>query len=110
MTPYILPFNQISLANLPEVGGKNASLGEMFNKLKSLGIEVPDGLAVTVAGYRTFLAANNLTEVLTKLLNSVDNKTLANLPEIALQCRELVSKSRLPEELRKEILRGYRSL
>jgi pyruvate, water dikinase len=110
MSPYILPFNQISLASLPEVGGKNASLGEMFNKLKPLGIDVPDGFAVTVASYRAFLAANHLTEVLKKMLDSVDSKTLSNLPEIALQCRELVSKGKLPEEVRKEIIRGYRDL
>ena len=110
MSSYILPFNRIGLANLPEVGGKNASLGEMYNNLKNLGIEVPDGVAVTVAGYRAFLAANHLTEPLTALLNSVDTNTLFNLPQIALQCRELVSKSRLPDDLKRDIIEGYRSL
>jgi pyruvate, water dikinase len=110
MDPYILPFDQINLASLPQAGGKNASLGEMFNKLTPLGIEVPDGFAVTVASFRAFLDANQLTEVLKKLLDSIDNKSLSNLPEIALQCRELVSKGKLPPEISREIIKGYRML
>ena len=110
MDPYIVPFDQINLASLPQVGGKNASLGEMFNKLKPLGIEVPDGFAVTVASYRAFLDVNKLTEILKKLMDSIDNKTFDNLPEIAQQCRELVSRGKLPQEIKKEIIKGYRML
>ncbi len=110
MNPYILSFNQISLSSLPQVGGKNASLGEMFNNLKTLGIEVPNGFAVTVAGYRAFLKINNLTDELRNLLASVDVKTLSNLPQIALKCREKVSDGKLPEDLKKEIIKGYRAL
>jgi len=45
MNSYIIPFEKINLTHLPEAGGKNASLGEMFNKLQPLGIKVPDGFA-----------------------------------------------------------------
>ena len=110
MNKFILPFNQISLSSLPQVGGKNASLGEMYNKLQPLGIEVPDGFAVTVAGYRAFLTTNKLTETLKNLLASVDSKTLSNLPDIARQCRDLVAKGVLPEELKKEIIQAYQVL
>jgi pyruvate, water dikinase len=110
MKPYIYPFNKIDLSHLPEVGGKNASLGEMFNKLSPLGIEVPDGFAVTVESYRQFLSQNNIEERLRQLLKLVDSTTLQNLPEIALQCRELVKSSVLPDVVKKEITEAYKKL
>ncbi len=110
MKTYIIPFEKINLTNLPEVGGKNASLGEMFNKLHPLGIEVPDGFAITVESYRYFLSQNKLTETLSQLLSTIDNKTLSNLPEIARQCRELVSNALLPEEVNQEIIKAYHQL
>lgn len=110
MSKYIIPFNKINLTHLPEVGGKNASLGEMFNKLYPLGIEVPDGFAVTVESYRAFLLHNNLTETLKLLLKTIDSKSLATLPKVALQCRTLVSNAVMPEEVKNEIIAAYRLL
>jgi pyruvate,water dikinase len=110
MKPFIIPFNSINLSDLPEVGGKNASLGEMFNKLKPLGIEIPDGFAVTVESYRYFLSYNKLTEPLKQLLDSIENKSLSNLPEIAQKCRTLISNALLPDEVKKEIIKAYRGL
>ncbi len=110
MNTYIIPFNKINLTHLPEVGGKNASLGEMFNKLHPLGIEVPDGFAVTVESYRQFLSQNKLTETLKQLLNTIDSQSLSNLPQVALQCRTLVSNAVIPEEVKNEIIRSYRLL
>lgn len=100
----------INLIHLPQVGGKNASLGEMFNKLRPLGIEVPDGFAVTVDGYYDFLSANKLTEALRQLLKTIDHKSLHNLPKVALQCRTLVASATLPEKLKEEIIAAYRKL
>ena len=110
MNSYIISFNKINLTHLPEVGGKNASLGEMFNKLHPLGIEVPDGFAVKVESYRYFLSQNKLTDILSQLLNTIDSKSLSNLPEIAKQCRTMVSNALLPDEVKKEIIKGYRQL
>lgn len=110
MKSYILPFENINLIHLPEVGGKNASLGEMFNKLKPLGVEVPDGFAVTVESYRYFLSHNKLTDTLRQLLNAVDSQSLSNLPEIAQQCRTLVANAVLPDEVKKEIRQAYYQL
>jgi pyruvate,water dikinase len=110
MNAYTIPFNKINLTHLPEVGGKNASLGEMFNKLHPLGIEVPDGFAVTVESYRQFLSHNKLTETLKQLLNTIDSKSLSTLPKIALQCRTLVTNAVLPDEVKKEIIEAYRLL
>jgi pyruvate,water dikinase len=110
MSVYIIPFNKINLTHLPEVGGKNASLGEMFNKLHPLGIEVPDGFAVTVESYRHFLSHNKIESTLSQLLKLIDVESLSNLPEIALQCRNLVSDAVIPDEVKKEILNAYRQL
>ena len=57
---FILPFSKIRLCDLPQVGGKNSSLGEMVNALSDLGVKVPNGFAVTADAYRHFLRENDL--------------------------------------------------
>lgn len=104
---FIIPFAQLSLRNLPEAGGKNASLGELYNKLKPLGVQVPDGFAVTAAAYRHFLEANQLTAPLTALLQQLDETTLANLPQIAEACRKLLSEASMPAGLTAAITTAY---
>ncbi len=110
MTEYILPFNKINLTHLPEVGGKNASLGEMYNKLHFLGVEIPDGFAITVKCYHAFLSHNKLSETLRQLLDRIDSKSLLTLPEVALQCRTLVKNADFPDDVKSEILQSYRRL
>ena len=110
MNSYTLPFRNINLNSLPEVGGKNASLGEMFNKLHSLGVEVPDGFAVTVKCYNDFLLQNNLVKELKPLLDSIDSKTLHNLSEIGSKCRALIANGIMSDELKKDIENAYRHL
>ncbi len=51
---YILFFNEIVMESITHVGGKNASLGEMYNQLKPIGIQIPNGFAITAAGYQLF--------------------------------------------------------
>lgn len=110
MNSYTLPFRNINLNSLPEVGGKNASLGEMFNKLHSLGVEVPDGFAITVKCYNDFLLQNNLVKELKPLLDSIDSKTLHNLSEIGSKCRALIANGIMSDELTKDIENAYRYL
>jgi pyruvate,water dikinase len=107
---YIRPFNQINLSDLPEVGGKNASLGEMIRQLGSTGINVPDGFALTAAAYRQFLAVNQLTGKLAALLRQLDRPSYANLQEIGAKIRQLILEAPLPPELKKSIAAGYQSL
>ena len=59
-SPFIIRFKDIDLSQLSVVGGKNASLGELTQQLGRLGINVPDGFAITVKGYQLFLKHNNL--------------------------------------------------
>lgn len=110
MNPFIIPFEKIDLTNLPEAGGKNASLGEMINKLKRLGIKVPEGFAITATAYKHFLQYNKIEDKLKKLLDKIDAKTLNNLSGIAKQCREIVTQATLPEDVKKAILQSYTSM
>ena len=104
---FIIPFSKISLHDLPEVGGKNASLGEMFNKLGNLGILVPDGFAITASAYRYFLKANSLDEKLAAVLSKLDKEKLSNLPAIGKECRELISAAKMPADLAEAITSSY---
>ena len=65
MTKYIMFFNEINMKNLPQVGGKNASLGEMYQKLTPKGIKIPNGFATTSQAYWDFLDKNGIREKLT---------------------------------------------
>jgi pyruvate,water dikinase len=106
---YILPFSKITLKDLPEAGGKNASLGEMFSKLSSLGISVPDGFAITASAYKYFLKANGLEKKLTEVLSKLDRDQMSNLPEIGEACRALIAGAVMPVELTSAITDVYAS-
>jgi len=105
-----IPFQDLSMRDLQEVGGKNASLGEMINKLNHLGINVPDGFAVKVSAFNKFLAFNGLVPVLADLLRKLNRNTLENLTEIGLQCRELILNGEFPDEVANEIREAYNDL
>jgi len=85
-------------------------LGEMFNKLTTLGIKVPDGFAVTSNAYRKFLSENKIEDTLKKLLDSIDKETLSNLPNIASQCRQLITEAKLPVAIKKDIVDAYHKM
>jgi len=107
---YILPFSHLRNTDVPRVGGKNASLGEMFNELASEGIRVPDGFAVTAAAFRYFLASNQLEAPLRAALARLHTPTLDNLAEVAKACRELMQGASLPADLQEAILAAHRAL
>jgi len=107
---HILFFNQISISDIGKVGGKNASLGEMYNQLNPKGILIPYGFAVTAEGYRLFREANNLEKPLDDLLFSLDTKEYSNLSSIGEKARKLILSATIPEELRNEIRDAYQLL
>ena len=90
MQPYIKSFNEISINDVESVGGKNASLGEMFNKLSSKGIRVPDGFATTAFAFRKFLQHNKIEEQLKQLMALLDKKNYSNLDEVSGKARALI--------------------
>lgn len=110
MKELIKPFSQIGIEDVPLVGGKNASLGEMFNKLADKGVPVPDGFATTAQAFRHFLSVNQLNDPLSKLMQNLDRKTFFNLKDIGQQARTLILNATLSDDLKAEILKNYKIL
>ena len=107
---HILFFNQISIADIAKVGGKNASLGEMYCQLNPIGIKIPNGFAVTADGYRLFRKENNLEKPLEDLLLSLDTKEYSNLSSIGEKARNLILSATIPEEINVDIRAAYQEL
>ena len=112
MYALIKKLDEITLANLPEVGGKNASLGEMITGLKNEGIPVPEGFATTAFAYKTFLdyGKNQLSEGLGSLMKQLNKEDYSNLHEIGAKCRALIMDATMPPELVKAIEGYYNDL
>lgn len=110
MESFIRRFADIRLKNVPEVGGKNASLGEMYNMFTARGIHVPDGFATNAFAFWSFLDYNNLWEPLAQLMRELDKTNWSNLAEKGAAARKLLLKGNLPEEVVAEVLPAYREL
>jgi len=110
MKKYILWFKEISKEDVPLVGGKNASLGEMFSKLMKKGIQVPNGFAITAEAFRYYLAYNKIDEKLKEIFEKFDPKSIESLKETGEKSRNLILKGKFPSDLEKEILENYQKL
>jgi pyruvate,water dikinase len=110
MQPYIKKFSEIGINDIAEVGGKNASLGEMFVHLNPHGVTVPDGFAITVSAYRYFIAYNRLEQELSRLMSELDHKNYSNLATIGAEAREMILNSYLPADLESGITGAYQAL
>jgi len=106
----ILWFKDLSAKDVPWVGGKNASLGEMYSQLQKKGINIPNGFATTSYAYWYFLKENNLVPKLKELFKNLDVSNIKNLQAVGKKARELILKSNLPKDLEKEIILAYRKL
>lgn len=84
---YTIPFSEIRINDIASVGGKNASLGEMYSLLSAQGISVPDGFAITADAYRLFLHLNNLETFISSRLSAIDTGTFSNLGSMAQEIR-----------------------
>ncbi len=109
-TAFILPFKDISIEDVPLVGGKNAALGEMFTGLTSKGIRVPGGFAVTAHAYRVFLRENNLEEKIKRALSGLNTRSLANLQSRGKAARALLLSAKMPDELADAIIKAYQDM
>ncbi|MBP2284652.1 pyruvate,water dikinase [Flavobacterium sp. CG_23.5] len=107
---YILFFKKISINAISKVGGKNASLGEMYNQLNPIGINIPNGFALTAKAYRLFRKRNKLEKPLNDLLFILDTKEYSNLSVIGEKARALILAAPIPEEIKIEIQTAYQSL
>jgi pyruvate,water dikinase len=102
-------FGDLRASDVATVGGKNASLGEMYASLSKIGIRVPDGFAVTAEAYWAVLDANDLRTPIARLLDRF-REDPATLQAVGAAIRELVEGARFPEELTGAIVDAYRSL
>jgi len=103
-------FNEISMSHVPDVGGKNASLGEMYQNLTQEGVRVPNGFAVTSAAYRKILEHNNAWEKLHQYLDDLDPTNVTQLQERGAACRKVIYECKIPDDIKKEIHQGYAKL
>lgn len=108
---FIIPFAQVTIADIPQVGGKNASLGEMISALKSKQIRVPDGFAVTAQAYWHYIDHNNLRDTLQKIVSSLPNSPLsADLQKAGAAIRQLILQGKIPFDLQEELIISYKKL
>lgn len=107
---YIKKFSEISSKDIAIVGGKNASLGEMYCNLTPKGIRVPNGFAITSMAYWDFLEHNKISSKLNDILSKLDTTSFGNLSEIGLKSRNLILESSFPQELKEEIIKAYKHL
>lgn len=109
MENYIMDFSATRLTDVPLVGGKNASLGEMTVTLARAGIHVPAGFAVTTQAFRDFLDANRLWDCFSTL-DQLDRKDYSNLHEIGSAIRSRMLQGKLPEAVAGQIAEAYDKL
>jgi len=107
---YIIWFREISSKDVPLVGGKNASLGEMYNSLTRKGINIPNGFALTTKAYWQFIKENKIDEKLKEIFRKFNPRNIKNLQETGRIARKLILKAKFPESLKKEIIEAYNKL
>ncbi|CAJ93138.1 phosphoenolpyruvate synthase [Cupriavidus necator] len=104
---YVLPFEQLRMADVEIVGGKNSSLGEMISQLAEAGVRVPGGFATTALAFRDFLAHNNLTERISQRLKTLNVDDVKALAEAGAEIREWVASAPFQPRLEQEIRESY---
>ncbi|RMF05186.1 phosphoenolpyruvate synthase, partial [Candidatus Woesearchaeota archaeon] len=104
---FILWFDQIGIEDVPFVGGKNASLGEMYRNLSSHGVRVPNGFAVTAYAYHYLLEKAGIKEKIREILSDLDTSDMQNLAERGEKVRHLILNAEFPKELSDAIIDAY---
>ncbi|WP_342001494.1 phosphoenolpyruvate synthase [Microbacterium sp. LWH7-1.2] len=106
----ILWFHELSMTDLPQVGGKNASLGEMVSNLSHLGVRVPGGFATTADAYRDFLAHEDLRGRIRDAIAGLDVDDVTRLTHVGTEIRSWIEEHPLPEALERDIRSAFDSL
>ncbi|NOQ76981.1 MAG: phosphoenolpyruvate synthase [Methylococcaceae bacterium] len=107
---YIRPFSELSINDIDSVGGKNASLGEMYRELSDQGVKVPNGFATTADAYRAILRHNQLDTPIAEALQSLDINDTQALAETGAKIRQWIINAELPHDFISEIERAYQQL
>ena len=106
----VLWFDELQLSDIPQVGGKNASLGEMRRELRPKGVNIPDGYAVTAYAYRYLLSSAGIREKIQAVLSDLDTHDIENLKERGQKVRALIYNAEFPDDLKQAVLDAYKTL
>ncbi|MGV8078567.1 MAG: phosphoenolpyruvate synthase [Syntrophales bacterium] len=106
----VMWFDELELDDIPQVGGKNASLGEMRRELISKGVSIPDGYAITAYAYRYLLQSAGITQKMGDILGGLDTHDMQNLADRGKKLRSLIYSAELPVDLKEAILQAYKKL
>jgi len=106
----ILWFNELTIKDIPKVGGKNASLGEMYQKLTKKGVKVPNGFAITAGAYHEFLKLTGVDKKIRKILKGLDTDNVRDLAKRGAKVRQAILQAEFPESLEKDIASAYKKL
>jgi pyruvate,water dikinase len=110
MNDYVIPLSGLGMSDVPKVGGKNASLGEMIRNLEQAGVAVPDGFATTADAYREFLVYNRLDERINQALDALDVSDVAALTHTGRMIRDWIMAAELQPPLEQAIRRHFRDM
>ncbi len=106
----VIWFDELQLKDIPEVGGKNASLGEMRQNLQKKGVNIPDGYAITAQAYRHLIKSAGIWDNIKEILKDLDTHDMHNLKTRGKKVRDLIYNAPVPKDLRDEIVKAYRKL
>ncbi len=107
---FVLWFRDLKIEDVPIVGGKNASLGEMYRELTRKGVRIPNGFATTAHAYKHLLRHSGIEKQMRALLEGLDVKNVKQLAERGRKIRELIRRAEFPEDLKEAIFKAYRQL
>ena len=107
---FIKWFEEISIKDIPLVGGKNASLGEMFRTLTPQGIKIPPGFAVTADAFSVLIAQNGISEKIYSMLSKLNPQDTKELAKTGHEIRALIRSTGIPEKVASEIRESYTQL
>lgn len=110
MYKYVKFFKDVTLKDIPQVGGKNGSLGEMYRYLSPKGINLPNGFATTSEGYFYFLEQSGIKSEISKTLNGLNVKNVKDLAKRGAKIRSIILKAKLPKDFEAEIKHAYAAL
>ncbi|MDT8376439.1 MAG: phosphoenolpyruvate synthase [Mariprofundaceae bacterium] len=107
---YIRFFNELRISDVAMVGGKNASLGEMYRQLTGKGIKVPNGFATTADGYWHYLEYNGIREEIAATLKGLDTRDVKALARCGSHIRDIIAHASMPPDLEEQIIAAYTEL
>ena len=107
---FVLWFDELGIEDVPLVGGKNASLGEMYRNLVPKGVPIPNGFAVTAHAYRHLLKASGAMDKIKGIMDGLDTHDMDNLMERGSRIRALIRNLEIPADLQGAIIQAYRKL